>query len=92
MKNSPSNAAFKENHKIRVKLSGDGTNIGKRLHVINVTFTVLDEGTLAQAAGGNHLIAVIKEPENSEKTSQSIDRHPKRYRIFKTFVSGNRAV
>lgn len=71
MKNSP-NAAFKENHKIRVKLSGDGTNIGKRLHVINVTFTVLDEGTLAQAAGGNHLIAVIKEPENYETLSKAL--------------------
>ena len=70
IKNSPSNSAFKENHKIRVKLSGDGTNIGKRVHVINVTFTVLDEGTLAQTADGNNLIAVIKEPENYEKLSK----------------------
>ena len=72
IKNSPSNSAFKEDHKIRVKLSGDGTNIGKRLHVINVTFTVLDEGTLAQAADDNHLIAVIKEPENYEKLSKAL--------------------
>lgn len=37
LKNIPSNSALKQNHKIRVKLSRDGTNIGKRLHVINVT-------------------------------------------------------
>ena len=72
IKNSPSNSAFKQNHKIRVKLTGDGTNIGKRLHVINVTFTVLDEGALAQAADGNHLIDVIKESENYDKLSKAL--------------------
>ena len=32
-----------DNH-VRVKLSADGTRIGRKLHVINITFTVLDEG------------------------------------------------
>jgi hypothetical protein len=50
--------------KLRVKLSGDGTNIGKRLHVVNITFTILEEGDKAMAADGNHLVAVIKVPEN----------------------------
>ena len=53
-----------EHNKIRVKLSGDGTNVGKHLHVINVTFTILEEGSQAMAADGNHLIAVVKVPEN----------------------------
>ena len=70
--NTPSNAAFKLDHKIRVKLSGDGTNIGKRLHVINITFTMLDEGGKAMSADGNHLIAVIKESENYDKLEQSL--------------------
>lgn len=72
IKNTPSNAAFKLDHKIRVKLSGDGTNIGKRLHVINITFTMLDEGGKAMSADGNHLIAVIKESENYDKLEQSL--------------------
>jgi hypothetical protein len=53
-----------EHNKIRVKLSGDGTNVGKHLHVINVSFTILEEGSQAMAADGNHLIAVVKVPEN----------------------------
>ena len=37
-----------------------------------VAFTLLDEGTLAQAANGNHLIAVIKESENYDKLSKAL--------------------
>ena len=57
---------FGKDKKIRVKLSGDGTNIGKRLHVVNITFNILEEGKKAMAADGNHIIAVIKVPENYE--------------------------
>lgn len=56
--------SFTLNNKLRVKLSGDGTNIGKRLHVINITFTILEEGSRAMAAEGNHLVAVVKIQEN----------------------------
>ena len=42
---TPSDADFKVNRKVRVKLSGDGTQIGKHLHVVNFTFTLIDEGT-----------------------------------------------
>ena len=45
---------------IHVKLSGDGTNIGKRLHVIAFTFTLLDEDH-ATSAAGNHILAVFKD-------------------------------
>lgn len=72
IKNSSPNETFRQNHKIRVKLSGDGTNVGKRLHVINVTFTILDEGAKAMSADGNHLVAIIKEPENYDKLAESM--------------------
>ena len=52
--------------KIRVKLTGDGTNIGKRLHVVAFGFTILEEGDRAYAAKGNHCIAIFKEPESYE--------------------------
>ena len=51
---------FKVNKNIRVKLSGDGTSIGKRLHVINFMFTFLDEG---EKAYWNHCLAIFKEQE-----------------------------
>ena len=47
-------------------------NIGKRLHVVNVTFTILDEGSKAMSASGNHLIAIIKEPEDCDKLAESL--------------------
>ena len=55
---------FRRNHCLHVKLSGDGTNIGKRLHVVNFTFTLLEEGALAYSAEGNHSLAIIKESED----------------------------
>jgi len=45
-----------------VKLTGNGTRIGKRLHVVNFGFTLLEE-EIAYSAAGNHCMAIIKEPE-----------------------------
>lgn len=57
---------------MRVKLSGDGTNIGKRLHVVNVGFTILDEGDVAYSAAGNHCLAIFKEPETYEALKNAL--------------------
>ena len=61
---SPPDATFVRDRKVRVKLTGDGTNIGKHLHVVNFAFTILDEGDMAYSAAGNHCIAIFKESEN----------------------------
>ena len=60
---SPESASFMQNKTIHVKLSGDGTKIGKRLHVVAFTFTLLDENQACSAAG-NHVLAVFKQPES----------------------------
>ena len=60
---SPPDAIFVRDRKVRVKLTGDGTNIGKHLHVVNFAFTILDEGDMAYSAAGNHCIAIFKESE-----------------------------
>jgi len=49
-----------------VKLSGDGTCIGKRLHVTNYSFTVFDEGPIAHSSEGNHALAIVKVPKKYE--------------------------
>ena len=59
-----SDASFVEKE-VQVKLSGDGTKIGKRLHVVAFTFTLLEEEQAGSAAG-NHILAVIKQPESYE--------------------------
>ena len=58
------NAEFITKLQVRVKLTGDGTNIGKRLHVVNFGFTIIDEGELAYSAAGNHCIAIFKHTED----------------------------
>ena len=73
LKESPPNASFRTSKTIRVKLSGDGTWIGKRLHVLNITFTVLDEGVLAYSSEGNHTLALLKEPEKYEFLQRGLE-------------------
>ena len=63
MDKSPPDVPFLINKMVRVKLSGDGTRIGKRLHVVNFTFTLLD-GDAAYSSEENHPIAIFKDPEN----------------------------
>ena len=66
IKSTPEDADFKKTNKVRVKLSGDGTNMGKHLHVVNFTFTILDEGRKAYSAEGNYSLAIFREQENYE--------------------------
>ena len=51
-----------------MKLTGDGTNIGK--HHVNFAFTLLDEGDAAYSASGNHCIAILKESEDQRWVSK----------------------
>ncbi len=73
LKTSSPDAPFRKNKKVRVKLSGDGTTIGKRLHVINFTFTLLDEGEQAYSAEGNHSLAMFREPETYESLQRALE-------------------
>ena len=49
---------------LQVKLTGDGTYIAKRIHVVNFPFTLLNEGSIAMSVFGNHPLAIIEVPEN----------------------------
>ncbi len=67
LQTSRDDAPFLQDKKLRVKLSGDGTNIGKRLHVVSFTFTLLDEVETTASFEGSHILAIFKEPEKYEK-------------------------
>ena len=49
---------------INVKISGDGTLIGKRLNLCVVSIVVLNEEENAKNARGNHIVCLIKGGEN----------------------------
>lgn len=70
---SSADAPFRVNKKVWVKLSGDGTTIGKRLHVINFTFTLLNKGEQAYSAEGNHSLAIFREPETYESLQHALE-------------------
>ena len=52
--------------KIRVKLTGDGTNIGN-LHIIVFGFTIPEEGMGAKSAAGNHPLCILRDTEDYEQ-------------------------
>ncbi|CAH3150161.1 unnamed protein product, partial [Pocillopora meandrina] len=56
----------------KVKLSGDGTNIGKRLKLENVTYTILNEKDAAMNEKGNYVLAIIKKTENYDNLKESL--------------------
>ena len=56
---------------IKVKLSGDGTWLGSKLHVINFTFTLPDFPN-AKASSGNTLLAIFKAPESYKNLKKAL--------------------
>ena len=57
---------------LKVKLTGDGTFIGKHIHVVNIAFTLLNEGDHAMAADGNHTVAVLKVKEDYKNLKEEL--------------------
>lgn len=55
--------------KLRVKLSGDGTRICRKLNLVNFMFTFLIEDGIAISSRGNHTIAIINVSEDYDKLS-----------------------
>ena len=64
--NSPPDAPFKENKKLNINLSGDGTKIGKRIHVETFYFTILWWWKTAVSFQGTHPLSIFKEQEKYE--------------------------
>ena len=61
-----------EKLKIKVSVSGDGTNIGKKLHVLNVTYTIINEKNIAMSEKGNYVLAIIKTKEDYNCIRESL--------------------
>lgn len=76
---SSPDSEFMLSKKLNVKLSGDGTCIGKRLHVVCFTFTLLEESEKTGSFEGNHVLAVFKTPEkyNFVKNALEVTHWPR---------------
>ena len=59
---------------IRIKLTGDGTQIARNLSVVNVSFTMLEEGQhKACSAFGNHSLAILRVSEKYEELKDGLE-------------------
>ena len=59
--------------KLKVKLSGDGTRIGKRLQLLNVTYCIINEGYRAATEKGNYILAIIKTKDDYQGITDSFE-------------------
>ena len=60
VKRLKASGVIKVGDNIKIELSGDGTNIGKRISVVNITFTILNEKDISMSEKGNYLLAVLR--------------------------------
>ena len=61
-----------ENDTIRVKLCGDGTNIGRKQKKLNFCFTLPDAGQIAKTATGNYTLGIFKMPKEDYKNLKEV--------------------
>ena len=57
---------------MKIKISGDGTKVGKRINIVNITYTILNEKNRAMSEKGNYLLAVIKTKESYDTLAESL--------------------
>ena len=56
---------------VRIKLSGDGTRVGRSRHVVNFPFIFIDEKN-ASSVTGNHSLAILKTSEKYDEPASSL--------------------
>ena len=57
---------------LQIKLSGDGTRIGKRLQLFNFTFSIINEGKCAATEKGNYILAIVKTKDDYKGIRESL--------------------
>ena len=72
------------NDTIHIKLSGDGTKFGKRMHIVNITFNIIGEDV--SGADGQYLLAVLKVPEKYEHLKDALPELVSEIRDTKSVV------
>ena len=56
---------------LKIKLTGDGTRVGKHLQLLNISYCIINE-EVAATEKGNYVLAVIKIKENYEGIKDSL--------------------
>ena len=73
----------------RVKISGDGAMVEKRIHYMAFSFTVLDELENVASLDGIHPIAIFKAPEdNIQEVTELTDGIEIQETCYKVHICG----
>ena len=65
-------ASFCHTSTVKANLTGDGTYIGPRQHIVTFGFTILDEGDDARSLVGNHTVCTVHADEDYNSLSVSL--------------------
>ena len=57
---------------IKLKISGDSTCIGKRLKLVNITYSIINKKGNAMNEKGNYVLAILKTTENYGNLKESL--------------------
>ena len=57
---------------LHIKFTGDGTFVGKRLHIVNFGYTILNEKRKAMADRGNYSLAIVKIKEDYDSIREAL--------------------
>jgi hypothetical protein len=77
-------------NKIKIKLSGDGTQIGRVLKIINITFTIVSDPKKCKTAKGNYTLGIIIGKENGYHLKIAFNYVMKSIKNIKSFNFKNK--
>ena len=57
---------------LKIKLTGDGTRIGKHIQLLNISCCIINDGEIAATERGSYVLAIIKTKDNYEGIKDSL--------------------
>ena len=64
--------SIKDNTCIWVKITVDGTQVSRSMHILVIAFTILDGSENPNSPGGNHIIALLNSQEKYKYLSEAV--------------------
>ena len=64
--------SFCQQQTIKVKITGDGTNISRSMHCVIIAFTIIHDSASPNSPRGNHTVAILNTTENYDTLAESL--------------------
>ena len=77
---------FSHNRTVRVKITGDGTQISSGLHTMVAAFTIVEKGANPASSNGNHALAIVNVQEKYQELSEALSDIRSEVESVKTII------